>query len=314
MRTNLVLTILVMGMLGMVLAVVTGEIYRNLAFDNQREAFSNLIKLKVDDILEQTIKHTSELGQSIQADQKFRQAIVKANQEYINTHLDEQFHRYFVTLSIIKLEKLIAFDLDFNIAGYSDEGAPEIGPHNLPCPGLIASAKLRQGAERLKIQSELCINNHKPYLTVLVPVGGVWFKGYLLVVADPSLNFSDAENALGMPLTLTIPGEYVVYQSDDWPHTEVNEKIIVSNYTLNSPNTGPIYNFAFAFNAEALYNKLENTRAIILITASLATLFTALLSIFLLQNTVLNPLAALTRQLHLVRQDKTHLGERGRLP
>ena len=137
MRTSLGLTILVMGLLGMLLAVVTGEIYRNLAFDNQREAFSNLIQLKVDDILENTIRNTSELGQSIQADDKFRQAIVEADAGYINEHLDEQFHRYFVTLSIIKLEKLFAFDSNFNLLGNSSEGSQEIGPQNLPCPALI---------------------------------------------------------------------------------------------------------------------------------------------------------------------------------
>ena len=310
MRTSLGLTILVMGLLGMLLAVVTGEIYRKLAFDNQREAFANLIQLKVDDILEHTIKNTSELGQSIQANDNFRQAIVSGNTDYISTHLNEQFHRYFVTLSIIKLEKLFAFDTNFNLAGHSSEGSREIGAENIPCPALIASAKQRKGAERLKTVSELCINNQKPYLTVLVPIGGVWFKGYLMVVADPSINFSDAENALGMPLTLSIPKEKVVYQSGDWPNVEANQKIIVSNYTLRDRFSVPIYTFAFAFNVEALYNKLENTRAIILITASLATLFTALLSIILLQKTVLNPLGALTRQLHLVRQDKTHLGER----
>jgi diguanylate cyclase (GGDEF)-like protein len=299
-----------MGLLGMLLAVVTGEIYRNLAFDNQREAFSNLIQLKVNDILDHTIKNTSELGQSIQADDKFRLAIDKGDKDYINTHLDEQFHRYFVTLSIIKLEKLFAFDPDFNLVGHSSEGASEIGPENIPCPEMIAAAKQRKGAQRLKTLSELCINHHKPYLTVLVPVGGVWFKGYLLVVANPSINFSDADKALGMPLTLSIPNEKVVYQSSDWPNVKSDGKIIVSNYTLSTPNVGPVYNFTFAFNVEALYNKLENTRAIILITALLATLFTALLSIILLQKTVLNPLAALTRQLHLVRQDKTHLGER----
>ncbi|WP_455212629.1 putative bifunctional diguanylate cyclase/phosphodiesterase [Kaarinaea lacus] len=310
MRTSLGLTILVMGLLGMLLAVVTGEIYRNLAFNNQREAFANLIQLKVDDILEHTIHNTSELGQSIQADNKFRQAIVNGDKAYIDDHLDEQFHRYFVTLSIIKLEKLFAFDANFNLVGHSSEGSQEIGPNNLPCPSLLTTAKQRKGAERLKTLSELCLNTHKPYLSVLVPVGGVWFKGYLLVVANPSINFSDAEKALGMPLTLTIPYEKVVYQSKDWPNVEANEKIIVSNYTLNAANSIPIYNFAFAFDVEALYNKLENTRVIILITALLATLITALLSIILLQKTVLNPLGALTRQLHLVRQDKTHLGER----
>ena len=131
-----------------------------------------------------------------------------------------------------------------------------------------------------------------------------------MVVTDPSVNLRDSEKALGMPLTLTAPNGHIVYQSPQWPDIKASEKIIVSSYTLDAPNSGPVYNFAFAFNVEPLYNKLENTRLIIIIAAALATVFTALLSIILLQKTVLNPLAALTHQLRLVRQDKTHLGER----
>lgn len=310
MRTNLGLTILLMGLLGMLLAVATGEIYRKLALDNQKEAFANLVKLKVDDILQNTIKHTSELGQSIQVDEKFRRAVSKQNINFIGADLDEQFHRYFVTLSILKLEKLYAFDPQFNLIGYSNEGSKSIGPDNIPCQNLITTAKQRDGAERLKTLSELCLNKHKPYLAVLVPIGGVWIKGYLLVVTDPSVNLRDSEKALGMPLTLTAPNGHIVYQSPQWPDIKASEKIIVSSYTLDAPNSGPVYNFAFAFNVEPLYNKLENTRLIIIIAAALATVFTALLSIILLQKTVLNPLAALTHQLRLVRQDKTHLGER----
>ena len=310
MRTNLGLTILVMGVLGMLLAVITGEIYRKLALDNQREAFANLVKLKVDDILQNTIKHISELGQSIQADEKFRQALAKQNNDYISSDLDEQFHRYFATLSILKLEKLFAFDKNFNLIGYSSEGSQSIGSDNIPCQNLLSLAEQRDNVERLKTVSELCLNNSHPYLAVLVPIGGVWIKGYLLVVTDPSINLRDSDIALGMPLTLTLPNKHIVYQSTHWPDVRASEKIIVSNYTLNAPNSGPVYNFAFAFNVESLYNKLENTRLIIIFTASLATLITAFLSIILLQKTVLNPLAALTRQLRLVRQDNTHLGER----
>ena len=43
MRTTLGLTIGFMGLLGVILALTTGEIYRRLAFDNQREAMAELV-------------------------------------------------------------------------------------------------------------------------------------------------------------------------------------------------------------------------------------------------------------------------------
>ncbi|WP_455203752.1 bifunctional diguanylate cyclase/phosphodiesterase [Kaarinaea lacus] len=310
MRSTLGLTIIIMGVLGMALAVATGEIYRKLAVENQRDAFENLVHLKVNDILGDTITKTSELGQSIQSDKNFRNVLRQKNADSINEQLNQQFHRYFVTLSVIKLEKILAFDTQFNLVGYSTEGSKDIGPHNMPCPNIIDAAKKRQGADRLKIISETCLTKGEPYITVIVPIGGVWLKGYLLVATNPTLNLTAAEKALGMPLTLSIPPNKVVYKSPSWPEDTALKKIIISRYTLNSPNSGHTYTFSFAFDVESFYQKLEKTRAIILTAAGFATLITVLLSLLILQKTTLNPLGTLTRQLRRVRQDKTHLGER----
>lgn len=310
MRTSLGVTVLAMGLLGMILAVVTGEIYRKLALENQLEAFQRLAKIKVDDILEQTIHKTAELGLSIQTNTKFREALRQKDKNKIQNHLDEQFHRYFVTLSIIKLEKLYAFDADFNLLGLSSEGSRKIDASNIPCPRVISKAKIRNGAHRLKTLSELCLNQDKPYISVIVPIGGIRIQGYLLVATDPTSNLSKVERALGMPLILSIPNSGKdAYKSQLWPSINAMDNIIISNYTLNTHGAKPAYTFYFASDVTALYAKLEKTRSIILVTASLATLITAMLALILLQKTALNPLANLTRQLRRVREDKTHLGE-----
>lgn len=309
MRTSLGLTILVMGLLGVVLSIVTGEIYRNLALDNQREALENLVKLKVDDVVQDIIHNTIELGQSIQSDSRFRQAHETKNTLEITEQLDQQFHRYFVTLTILKLEKLFSFDLDFNITGFSGEGTDKLDPDHLPCPALLEQARQRTGAQRLKLLSQMCITNGHPFLSVLIPIGGIHLKGYLLVAVDPTKNLSSAEKALGMPLTLSLPTNEIVYESPHWPSLDAMEKIIIANYDLHSSREDPIYTFSFASDVEPLHNKLENTRTLILITAGIATFLTALLALLVLQKTALNPLAMLTRQLRLVREDKTHLGE-----
>lgn len=311
MRTSLGLTVLAMGLLGMVLAMVTGEIYRKLALENQLEAFERLAKIKVDDILDQTIQKTAELGLSIQTNQPFRAALQAKDSSIIQTQLNEQFHRYFVTLSIIKLEKLFAFDSEFNLVGLSSEGEPGFNAANIPCPGVIADAKIRTGAHRLKTMSRLCSNNNTPHISVIVPVGGIRIQGYLMVVSDPTNNLSKVERALGMPLTLRRPSmERAAYKSPLWPSNHTLENIIFSNYTLTTHKGEPLYTFSFASDITGLHTKLEKTRSIILITASLTTLVTAMLALILLQRTAINPLANLTQQLRRVRQDKTHLGEK----
>lgn len=61
-RTSLGITVLVMGLLGLVLAIITGEIYRSITLDNQREAFEEIVHIKVDEVLNDVVKKTSDLG------------------------------------------------------------------------------------------------------------------------------------------------------------------------------------------------------------------------------------------------------------
>ena len=309
-RTSLGLTVLVMGLLGVALAIITGEIYRHLALENQRNAFEELVHIKVDDLLKDVVKKTSELGLSVQANPGFRRALLNNNAQHIQQQLDEQFHRFFVTMTIIRLEKLIAFDRDFDVAGYSSEGSKRLGPTSAPCPDLLDQARQRKGAQRLKIMSELCMARGEPIVAVLVPIGGIRLKGYLLVAVDPTLNLSHAEKHLNMPVTIKTADGQIVFESKNWPENDTEHNIINAYYTLNDSRGNPVYHMNFASDVDNLYQKLGQTRLFIIAAAALATFITALLSLLLLQKTALNPLSTLTHQLNLVRKDKSHLGDR----
>ncbi|WP_455200084.1 putative bifunctional diguanylate cyclase/phosphodiesterase [Kaarinaea lacus] len=308
-RTSLGFTVLVMGLLGVALAIITGEIYRHLALENQRKAFEELVHIKVDDILKDVVKKTSELGLTVQSNARFRKALAQSDAGEIQNQLNEQFHRFFVTLTIIKLQKLIAFDTHFEVTGYSSEGSDRLGPTSVPCPDLLDHARERKGATRLKIASELCMARGTPVVAVLVPIGGIRLKGYLLIAVDPTLNLSSAEKHLNMPVTIKLDSGQIVYESDNWPARDSERKFLITNYALNDTRQNPVFYLQFASDVDALYEKLGQTRLIIIAAAALATLITALLSLLLLQKTALNPISTLTQQLHRVRKDKSHLGE-----
>ena len=309
-RTSLGLTVFVMGLLGVALAIITGEIYRHLALDNQRQAFEELVHIKIDDILKDVVKKTSELGLSIQTDPKFKRALKNKDADEIQLHLNEQFHRFFVTLSIIKLEKMIAFDTNFDVAGYSSEGSQLLGPTSVPCPDLLDQARKRNGAQRLKVISEICMTRGNPVVAVLVPIGGLRVLGYLLIAVDPILNLSSAEKHLNMPLTIKLTDGQIVYESENYRSRDKQRNHLNANYQLKDLTGNVVYQLDFVSDIETLHKKLGRTRLLIIAAAALATFITALLSVLLLQKTALNPLSKLTKQLHLVRKDKAHLGER----
>jgi len=309
-RTSLGITVLVMGLLGLALAIITGEIYRAITLDNQREALEEIIHIKVDEVLKDVVKNTSDLGLSLQTDPKFKQELKNKNRTDIVRYLNEQFHRYFVTMSIIKLEKLIAFDENFNVVGASTEGSSLIGPTSVPCPDLLDRAKQRVGAQRLKVVSELCTTRGKPVVSVLVPVGGLNILGYMLTAVDPTLNLSTTEKTLNMPLSILLSDGQVIYQSKNWHSKGSDQSILNTKYILKDANNDVVYQLNFISDIQGLYEKLRNMRFFIIGAAALATLITALLSVLLLQKTALNPLNKLTHQLRLIHKDKSYLGEK----
>ncbi|MCI0504599.1 MAG: hypothetical protein L0Z73_00670, partial [Gammaproteobacteria bacterium] len=66
-------------MLGVGLAIITGEIYRHLALENQRATFEELVQIKVDDILDDVVKKTGELGLSVQTNEHFRRTFMESD-------------------------------------------------------------------------------------------------------------------------------------------------------------------------------------------------------------------------------------------
>ena len=310
MRTSLGLVVLIMGALGMVLAIATAETYRHLAFENQRAAFVELAKLKIDDLLDGVIREGIQLGVSAQANPGFRSAFRGRDIDAVSRQLDEHFHRAFVTLNVLKLARLYALDADFRFVAASHEGDAILSDPSSACRGLINEASPRHGAERLKPLSRLCVVEGYPYLAVLVPVGGLRLEGYLMLAIDPIQNLAKAEEGLGMPLRLSLPDGRQGYASSRWPAPDAMDNILMVDYKLKTPNGETFQRFTFASDVSELRQQLAETRNLIFAVASLAMLITGILAITILQHTALAPLKALTRHLHRVRHDKSYLGER----
>ena len=299
-----------MGILGIALTVLTGEIYRNMAFDNQKHAMEQLVELEIQDLLQDTLNHTTELGSSIQSSRVFKTAVSKREIGDIQHYLNEQFHRYFVTAAVVRLEKLIVFDKQMQLISLSTEGTQQINANNLPCRPVMEKAAKRRGAERLKLVSDICINEHHPYMAVILPIGGIRLEGYLMAVVDPTLNLAQAEKDLATPLKISLSSnDATMYISETWPEKISAREQLLSEYVLDDSQGRNIYKFTLASNITGLYKRLEKTRYWIIAGAILATIISALIALAVIRHTTIQPLSQLTRHLHRVREDKSNLGE-----
>jgi diguanylate cyclase (GGDEF)-like protein len=308
MRFTLGATILLMGVLAMVLALATGEIYRKEAVENQRAALVELLQITTGELLRDLEERARDLGQSLQSETPFRQAF-SAGGTQLARELQKQFHQYFATAEVLKLEKLVAFDLDYRVRAMATAGTAKPGTGDVPCAELIDTARQRTPLERMRIQSALCLEGSLPRHVVLLPVGGLRPIGYLGVVTDPAPQLARLESRLGAPVRLRDVRDEKLYTSPDWPAPDAMHNALVAEHTLTKPDGAPALKVAILRDIRSLRNQLQQTRYLVMGLTLVATLFTVVVALMILEKTALRPLNILTEHLRRVTRDKDHLAE-----
>lgn len=309
MRTSLGATIVLMGVIGMGLVTVTGEFFRQVAIEAHRVALIDLVRLKAQDLLAQGNAGLEELGLAIQHGAQIGELARQKDTAALQTTLNGQFHQYFVTAGVGKLEKLFILDPDYRQLVHSTEGAAGATSAHAVCPALLRRAAARTGAARLQSLADLCSNDNTVYQAVLVPVGGLRVAGYLLVLADPIYLLRDLESALEMPMELRDAAGREVYRSARWAELEMLGTTVQLRHEITDVEGITALRVGVIADVSPFYLGLARQRDLVLLVASIATLLAVALALWLLQRTMLQPLQVLTRQLQLLRKDKRHLGE-----
>jgi len=290
------LVVLVMGVLGMSLALVTGEIHHRLTLDNQRQGLSELIGLAVGDALERLEEKSRALGLVLQSDPTFDRLLKAGDFPAIGALLDDQFHQYFVTAGEIRLVQLRLFSPEFKLLAKAGKNARGSSSPQAACPGLLESAAQRRGPQRLQSLSTLCADP-LPLHSLIVPVGGLSLRGYIEVVVDPSHKLEKLEKTLGMPLQLRSVTGSELYRSASWPAAQSDRGALSVDYVLRGDGGREVLQLTMLSDVSALRDKLAETRRNILLVATLLTLVVALLLYRVLRRTMLEPITDLLQRL-----------------
>lgn len=307
-KTSIIFGIIAMGVLGIVLALVIGSLYHQLSIENQEKHLQQIVQLQTNDILSKLKSDSKKLGQSLQSDKKFRQAFKNRNLPELNRLLTSQFHQYFVTAGITKLEKLTIYNTDLNYITHAslqnnNNGRPK--PH-IQCGNLITRSSKRTGAESLKAISELCNLDSELRLSVLIPIGGIFVKGYIEITTDPSYSLQKIGQNLGTPVRITAHDGAVKYQSEIWPENIIG---INSTYTLDADNNDKGIKISIFKNIVDLEASLTNTRNTALIIAFFTTIVLAGLFLTMLQKETLTPLDKIGEELRNILHNNKELGQ-----
>ena len=308
-RTILGFIIALMGLLALVLAWVSGSIHRDLIFDNQQTMMQEVIGVAVNERLKDLTEISQDLGLALQSTPAFRKALSSGDNATLLKLLNNQFHQYFVTAEVVKLEQLILWDKNFTMMQESSEGSVFFSNHQKTiCPKLYKRARLRSGSERLKILHDLCMYANRPVYAVVVPVGGLRLKGYIMIVTDPTHNLVALESDLGMPISLRLTNNEILFQSSKWPSKE--NQSLISTYNLKNSTGSSIVSILSAQNINQLSHSLQRAGIFVFLITGIGTFFIVVFSIFIMRKTMLTPLNRLTDKLHHLHEDQLSIGDK----
>lgn len=311
MRTSLLVALLVMGAIGVLLAVEAGGIHRELAHGQQREAALEQLRLMVYDMRRELETKAREFSAVLYRDPAFLVAVQDHQAPRVTQFLDRQLQYPAVTPNEIRLEKIYVYDSQHRLLAASTVGTVAGTVATPPCRSLQALAERRKPADRFKPLSGICIANRQPYYAVVLPLGEQAQTGFLHLVMDLTHNLTIAEAALGMPVRLSFSDGAVVYRSRNWPESSNPDTHRVVDYSLYAHADTKVYmNLSVSKDMRAFNAKLGETQRFILMLAVVAMLITVGVALAVLQKTTINPLRALTEQLRKLRQDEHALGQR----
>lgn len=308
-RANLAIIIVLMGVAGLLLALVTGDIYKKLVLDSQRTNMYSLLEYKTIEEIEELSEVVNDLGLSLQTHSGFRAAFKAHDVAALTNRLNNQFRQYFVTAGILDLENLFVFDREFNFITGSHNGLAYQRKGELPCLQVLQYAKQRKGTNRLRVLNDICMHEKTPLHISVIPVGGLAPQGFLVVLSRLIHTFSNIENDINMPLRIFMSGGEVLYESRQWSEQYSHEDNLEADYSLKAKNGKEIVTLRILDDMKLLKQKLATAQTRLILIASSITVIAMLIAFLILNRSVLLPMKTLLTQLKLIQSDRKQLGK-----
>jgi GGDEF domain-containing protein len=297
------LTVIAVGVLGLILVFYTSIYYRNIAHEHHQRTLQILATIKVEEIVNTLQSNAADLARAITQHPDFQQHLSANQPTALAAVLDEQFYQYFVTANIVDLAKLYVFDTGFNLISASNEGIKSASSPGLICPQLSRSAARRTGAERLQLIAGTCKHGQRPVFVLISPYGGLKPAGYIQIVISLASSLRQLETALGMPIQIHLPNGEVSYQSADWAETIAGGNHIPVTYALGTHDDEDAVSIVFLADMTPFNQRVLTHRNWVMALATLAIAATVALILYLLQSSTITPLSRIQRTLNLISQN-----------
>ena len=310
-RGQLGLMIAIMGGIGLSCSIFIVNLFLDQILVDQKLSTLELVKQET---ITETEKHKNlmeELGLRIQKSPEFRKAIKSKDFQEIKSLLNAEFFQYFITAKILDVNKIYAFNKQFQLLAESSEGEDFDTTKQL-CTQLPVKAKTRTGANRLKAINSFCYFDQHAFHSVIVPVGTLSPIGYLQIVSDPANVFQHMETKLSMPLRIQSALGKISYESDNWV-SKADNKFLTINHALDDIQNKPAINILMQKDISSTFKSFSDSRTLIILFVGCITLFAVLLFLYIFEKSMLKPLNRLAKQFTKIKTDKNNFGDQLKL-
>jgi len=223
--------LLSLGVVMVTLSIWTTSRLHDTAEQTQAQSLSSIIEVSVRQSLQELDVIMNDLAVFTKKTRNFHDVAGQLVGDSGNSQLrkevaellDEQFHQRYVTSNIVDLRKIRIYNLDFAMIAESTDGEYGLGSR-LP-DTLYNKARVRDGADRLKMLTSIWMQNGKALYSALLPVGGLRQTGYIEIVVDPAHNLKSIEHLLQLPLSIKTASASQLYKSGDWANADLKSSM-----------------------------------------------------------------------------------------
>jgi len=289
-----ILIVLWMGGVTVALGLYSSHQIEKSARVQASHTFTEVIAVSSRELLAQTEEKVKWMSSDIQSHPSFRSVLTQMRlfpehqglKYSMALILDEQFKQRWVTGGLLDVRKIRVFDDSYRHLAESNEGTEF--PKSMSA-SISRQALHRKGAERLKSLNGYWLLEDEPYLSVVVPAGGLVPVGYLEVIISPIRNLKKMEHLTGQFMDVHSPGGRTLYQSKALENYDKSGLLDVE-YAIRDIGGNEIMEVELYLPREAVMATSKETSQIVLLITLVSVLLIVGITLWLLQRMLINPL------------------------
>ena len=292
----IIYSMIALGIVTVIMSYTASLSFRDAAIDSQKRSLSRILEVSANEGIRQLHKLAVELGSDTTKEPDFKTAhkiFISSpsaeNKAAFAKTLNSQFEQRFVTAGRLDLKKIRIYDKKFNFLIQSTNGLDNM-PSELT-KHILDTAKPRKGADRLKAVGGLWKRGDTPLYSIILPVGGIFLKGYIEVVVAPEHNLFQINEMLQSPFSISDINDKPLKQTKNWG--EKNENSLVLAYTLKNKASQIIMKMEAKEDVKFLFDAVKSTQIKSIAASFIITLIAISLFLFILNRLLFSPIKIL---------------------